>query len=131
VPWEHCGQSLTDDMSVCPKCSAQKGKWTTKLGHTRLFTIAGNEWEPGQAETLRTAQDSGAPFCEECQAAENQEQEDEEPEDPPEEDEDDDEDEDAADHEAQAETLKQAGDSGSPFCEECQKAENQPDDEKA
>ena len=70
MPWNHCGTSIKDDVRSCPECGAPKQAWTTKLDKTRTFQIGG-DYDPAQAETLEDAQESGSPFCEDCQAADN------------------------------------------------------------
>lgn len=123
MPWDHCGKSLTDDTQSCPGCGASKSVWTTRLDKTRLFALKIDF--PGdagaQAAALQTAQDSGSPFCEECQRAANEpdEADDDSGEEPAQEEQPD------PDTQAQVDTLKTAADSGSPFCEECQKAANE------
>jgi hypothetical protein len=117
VPWNHCGTSIKDDVRSCPECGAPKQAWTTKLDKTRTFQIGG-DYDPAQAETLEDAQESGSPFCEDCQAADN-----------PADDPDEEEEETDPDTDAQAQALEDAAESGSPFCEDCQKADNE--DEEA
>jgi len=129
VPWEHCDRSISDDEPQCPVCGANKAQWTVGFDRTRLFQLSGKD-DPDQAGSLEEASDSGSPFCEDCQAQDNppqeepaEEEEEEQQQDqqqpPPSEPE-----PDPVTEEEQAETLSDAADSGSPFCEQCQAQDN-------
>lgn len=39
MPWEHCGQTVTDDTS-CPVCALSKEQWSIKFNATRTFQVS-------------------------------------------------------------------------------------------
>lgn len=39
MPWEHCGQSVADDVS-CPTCALSKAQWSIKFDATRTFQVS-------------------------------------------------------------------------------------------
>lgn len=129
MPWIHCGDTLTDDVRVCPTCGGSKAVWTTRLDRTRTFTL-GTEWDGDASAQAEALKDAEGPFCEECQKAANDgddsdDSDADEEEDPGADEDDADADADEPDAEAQAETLADAADSGAPFCEECQAKANE------
>ena len=67
MPWQHCGQTLTDDVRCT--CGFSKPAWTVKLDKTRLLKLGG-DYEgdvEAQAAALEEAAATGTPFCEKCQ----------------------------------------------------------------
>lgn len=38
MPWEHCGQSVSDDVA-CPVCALTKAQWSIKFDATRTFKV--------------------------------------------------------------------------------------------
>ena len=74
MPWEHCGQSVGDDIKTCPECGSKKDSWTMRFDTERVFQLGSKD--DAQADALTSASDEGLPFCEECEnAAEEQEAE--------------------------------------------------------
>jgi hypothetical protein len=121
MPWHHCGQRLLDNHRVCPTCGAAKQSWTTRIKGTKVLAIGERFRGDGdaQADALLAAADSSAPFCEECERAEQGPDDGWDVAPPPPE----------SDGAAQAAVLVGASDSAAPFCEECQRAEQGlPDD---
>ncbi|MCO5169578.1 MAG: hypothetical protein M9894_24825 [Planctomycetes bacterium] len=39
MPWEHCGQSVADDIG-CPTCGLTKAQWSVKFDATRTFRLS-------------------------------------------------------------------------------------------
>ena len=71
MPWVHCGHPAIPDDQVCPTCKRNKDAWTVRMGRTRTFALSApyDGDAEGQADTLKRAAASGAPFCEKCEQA--------------------------------------------------------------
>lgn len=46
MPWEHCDQTLGDELDACPSCGIEKAAWTLQWDATRTFQVPRRSGRP-------------------------------------------------------------------------------------